>query len=54
MTPKPDTPATPVKTMTRGEAKAFWLETPKEELIAALDGLRAELLAEEKKKKEEK
>jgi hypothetical protein len=50
MTDKPDTPATPVKTMTTEEAREFILSMPKERLIAALDGIRAELAEKEKKK----
>ena len=53
MADKPDTPATPVKTMTTQEAAAFILTMPRERLDAALDAIRAELLAEEEKKKEE-
>ena len=50
MTPKPDTSATPVAEMTPEEAQAFILSMPKERLTAALDAIRAELLAEEEKK----
>ena len=52
MTPKPDTPATPVEEMTPREAAAFILAMPKDRLTAALDAIRAELAEKEKKKEE--
>ncbi len=39
--------------MTPREAAAFILAMPKDRLNAALDAIRAELLAEDEKKKEE-
>ena len=50
-TDKPDTPATPVSEMTPEETRDFLLSLPKEKLIAALDIIRAEQLAEKEERK---